>query len=33
MAGDWAGAVSGFDATHYGNRLGVANVRDTPGMN
>ena len=27
MAGDWAGAAAGFDATHYGNRLGIPNVR------
>lgn len=27
MTGDWSAAMTGFDATHYGNRLGVANVR------
>jgi len=27
MTGDWAGALAGFDARHYDNRIGVADVR------
>lgn len=27
MSGDWAGAVAGFDARHYRNRLGIDDVR------
>ena len=27
MTGDWRGAIDGFDATRYGNRLGIANCR------